>query len=195
MKSWKKKKKATEGDTICPLNTLLLPPYPMHGCLEHGDKLSNVNVNLRSSGTQITSHYDKSYHWVTAYHMPHAVLCAVFHILLISLWSTIIPILQTRKRWHRIKLLDQVDTANKGTRFQAQSVWLQSPWMYLLSGLGIMTDNTVKGRTPNLCQVPSTYYTGQTITVNSKIKNADFWSPGHPLTTLKAKDSDSECSL
>lgn len=28
---------------------------------------------------------------------------------------------------------------------------------------------------------------GQTITMNSKMKKSDFWSPEHPLTTLRAK--------
>lgn len=48
-----------------------------------------------------------------------------------------------------------------------------------------MTDSAIKGKRLDLHQVVGTYSHGPNN--NRELKQSDFWSPEHPLTTLSAK--------
>lgn len=168
----KLKIQGTAGGMICPVNRVPLRPCSMHRWLEQGDKLSNTKVNLRSAGTQMTFHCNESYHWVRGYHRPHTMRGVLSHtILLISLWSTIIPHFTMRKQRYSVKWLDQVDAHNKaGATFQAQAIWLQPLAVtYSNIAVGFITDSTIKARRLDIGQVPSAYLCGSNN--NHQLKN------------------------
>lgn len=116
-------KSGPESDMICPH----YHPIP---AMDAWNLMTNSVTGLSISGHQALK-WLSSIIKATIVCLPHAthfdVSIISYHPLNFPTWSTIILILQMRKQWHRIKLPDQLDTANQeGAGFQAQAVWLQS---------------------------------------------------------------------
>lgn len=148
-----------------------------------------MNLKPRSCGTQMTFHYNESYHSVSAYYMLHTVVCVLPHIIFrASLGSTIIPILQMRKQRHRIKLSDQVHTAASLTP-EALAI------TYPISVLDSVIDSSMKGKRLDLCQVLGTYSHGSDNNYELRNKQSRLWSPEHPSAHHCKGKSYNRCSF